>query len=135
MKLHVVHNIDATGLWEKNGLAPDGYVQRWFVMECMRRMDAYVPYRSGAFRKMAFAVPDGVVYQGRMARFLYYGKVMVGIESGSAWAKPNEPKKVINKDLEYYRVKNPLAGALWDKRMWAEHKEDILKSLPIGGKR
>lgn len=135
MNLHVVHNINAPGVWEKNGLAPGGHVQQWLVMECMRQMDEYLPYRSGAFRKMAFAVPDGVVYIGPMARFLYYGKVMVGIESGSAWAKPNEPKKVTSKDLDYYRVKNPLAGPFWDKRMWADHKDDILKSLPIGEKK
>lgn len=42
---------------------------------------------------VAAAPPEG--------RFLYMGKVMVGIYSRSAWAKKGEKKEVINKNLVY----------------------------------
>lgn len=142
MKLHMVHNIDAAGIWEKNGLAPDGRVQRWFVMECMQRMDAYLPYRTGASSKMAFVVPDGVVYIGPHFRMLYYGKVMVdpvyhcgGFMTPDGWrSRKGVPKVESSRDIQYDKTKNKLAGPLWDKRMWADHKDDILRSLPIGEK-
>ena len=80
---------------------------------------------------------DGfLVWNSVKAKFLYYGKVMVGKFSRSAWAKKNEEKEVINKKLKYSKVVNPKAGAFWfenakkiNKKRWV----DIMKR--IGGGR
>ena len=129
MNVHVVHNIRAQGLLQKNGLEPDGRVQKFLVSECDRRMVDYLPYRSGAQIKNRYVVPDGIVFQGRYARFLYYGKVMVGVESGSPWARPKEIKRATDRPLQYDTTKNPLAGPLWDKRMWENHRDDIIRAV------
>ena len=131
----MVHNIDAHAVLKHKGLDAGGKVQQFFVQECDRYMSAYLPARSGLQMKNRFLVPDGIVYGGPYAKFLYYGKVMVGIESGSPWAKKDEPKRVTNQDLLYDKTKNPQAGAFWDKRMWVEHRDDILQSMAkvIGG--
>lgn len=47
------------------------------------------------------------------ARFLYYGKLMVGKNSRSAWARPNETKVVTDKDIVYSKDKNPNAQKEW----------------------
>lgn len=47
------------------------------------------------------------------ARFLYEGKVMVGRESKSAYAKAGETKVVTAKELQYSKDKNPHAGKKW----------------------
>ena len=46
---------------------------------------------------------DLVVYQGPYAKFLYYGKVMLGKVSRKAWANKGETKEVTNKKLTYQR--------------------------------
>ena len=58
------------------------------------------------------------------AKYQYYGKVMVGIESGSAYARKGEKKVVINKNLVYHG--GGLRGSFWFQRMKEIHITTII---------
>lgn len=41
------------------------------------------------------------------AKFLYYGKVMIGVVSHSPWAKRDEDKKVTSKNIKFGKDRKP----------------------------
>jgi hypothetical protein len=59
------------------------------------------------------------------ARFQYYGKVMIGEHSRSAWAKRGERKVVTEKKLTYHGGGE--RGSFWFERMKAAHKPQIIE--------
>lgn len=104
----------------KRGLQPNGAAQLMLSNEVARHCDPYVPMSGGSsahMKNQRRVEPDGVVYPGPYARYLYFGKVMVG----------RAPKKVTDRDLKYHGA--PKRGAFWDKRMWKDKKHVILKSV------
>lgn len=126
-------------LMQSKGLGIGGRVQKFVDSECIRLMDPYTPRITGALIKTATLgtqIGSGVIEQASpYARYLYYGKLMVSKETGSAWAKHGESKVLTDKDLKYNKASNPQAGKMWFERMKADHKDDILagaKSL-VGG--
>lgn len=75
--------------------------------EIVRDCDSYVPLRTGFLKNSASASiaqkNDQIVYKAPYAKFQYYGKGMVGIRSGKAWANEGETKVLNGKDLHYGR--------------------------------
>lgn len=98
---------------KEKGLTAGGDVQRFHTNNVLRRIVKYMPYRSGATIELTQAQTDinkpEIVTDTPYARYLYYGKVMVG----------RPPKQVTDRDLKYTRTKNPLAGPFWDRRLKA----------------
>ena len=128
MKLHTVSNLDNAGtILRKRGLEPNGRVQRFFTGECARRMDKYIPFQQGILKDTRIIDPDRITYITPYAKFQYYGKVMVGIKSGSPWAEKGERKVVTARDLKHHGA--PTRGPFWDKRMWEAQKTTILNSV------
>ncbi len=134
----------ANQLLQERGLNTGGRVQRFIDQECIRLMDPYTPRRQGNLIKAATLgtkIGSGVIVQAApQARYLYYGKLMVSSETGSAYAIHGESKVLANpeKELKYYKGANPKAGKLWFERMKEDHKESILagaKLLVAGGRR
>lgn len=128
---------DAETMLKKRGLEPNGRVQRLFTQSCAREMDPYTPMSAGSgahMKNIKNIQPDAVIYPGPYSRFLYYGKVMIGILTGSAWAKRGEKKIVTEEDLTYHGA--PLRGKKWDARMWKDKKEKIVSEVAraAGGK-
>lgn len=105
------------------GLTANGSVQSFHTNNVLRKIIKYMPYRTSATIKLTIAQTDinsrYIVTDVPYGKYLYYGKVMVGVHSGSAWARENEPKKVINKNLEYTKIKHPQAGPFWDRALSA----------------
>lgn len=95
------------------GLSVDGDVQQFHTANALRRIQKYMPYRSGTLiKRTIIASPISrplIEVPGPTACYLYYGKVMVG--------KP--PKQPIDKDLKYTKTKNPQAGPFWDRALVA----------------
>lgn len=108
---------------DSHGLNKNGDVQRYHTNNVMRRMTKYMPYLTGASIKLMInqtSLDTGqIVLQEPQARYLYYGKVMVG----------KAPKTVTDKDLNYTKIKNKLAGSFWDRRMWAAEGDVIQREL------
>lgn len=129
-------------LMSERGLNSGGRVQKFIDQECIRLMDPYTPRIHGNLIKAATLgtkIGSGTIVQAApQARYLYYGKLMVSKETGSAWASHGESKVLASpeKDLKYNTDANPKAGKLWFERMKADHKESILagaRKLAAGG--
>jgi hypothetical protein len=124
----VVFNMDsAAEILRRRGLEPNGRIQRMFTARCAAEMDPYVPMQQGVLKNTRIIDVDSVTYNMPYARFQYYGKVMVGEKSRSAYAKLGERKVVIDKDLQHHGA--PKRGPFWDKRMWADKKMKILDDI------
>lgn len=95
------------------GLTAGGDVQRFHTQNVLRRIQKYMPYRTGATIKTMIAQTDiskpEIVLHVPHGRYIYHGKVMVG----------NAPKVVTDKPLHYTKTKNPLAGPYWDRALKA----------------
>ena len=113
----------------RRGLDKCGRVQKYIDSEVLRLSAPYLPHDGGNLERngrMSTEIGSGEVnYTAPQSRYLYHGKVMVGEQSRSAWAKPNEKKVVINKDINYQG--GGKRGAYWLERMKADHKGDILR--------
>lgn len=84
--------------------------------EVVKDTDKFVPFRQGNVSQSAIrsisSDNDYIIYKGPYARFLYFGKVMVGIVTNRPWAKKGEIKKVTGRALTYGGA-HPLACARW----------------------
>lgn len=79
-------------------------------------------------------VDNMVIYPGPYARFLYYGKLMIDPDTGSAWARENATKIVTGKDLNIKQSTNPKAQSHWfeaskslNKKKWVKVAEKAVK--------
>lgn len=112
MKVSLIMN-PAQRILRNKGLLADGKVQAFHTQNALRRIVKYMPYRTGTLIKLAIAQTDiskpRIVTEAPQAKYLYYGKVMVG----------RAPKTVTNRDLSYTKTKNPQAGAFWDRALSA----------------
>ena len=98
---------------KSKGLTPGGDVQRFHTQNVLRRIQKYMPYRTGATIKTMIAQTDinnpEIVLDVPHGRYIYYGKAMEG----------PPPKTVTDRDLVYTKTKNPLAGPFWDRALKA----------------
>lgn len=120
---------DINTLLSTRGLEPMGRVQKYIDSSVLRLSSPKVPFLSGMLEKsgnLHTIVGSGLVqYNTPYARFLYYGKLMVGEQSHSPWAKQGEIKVLTERDLQYNGA--PIRGSFWFERMKAEHKDSILR--------
>ena len=104
------------------GLEPNGRVQKFFVEECAKAMDRYVPMRRGELRKY-YIQGNNIVYDQEYAKYQYYG-----IRGDGTHAIDPEKRD---------RSKHPLATSYWDEKMWTAHGTDITQRIQkrfFGGK-
>ena len=96
--------------------------QQYIDNEVLRLSDPYLPMQSGMLKKLGIlgtVLGSGeVVWNGPYARYLYYGKLMVG----------RAPKKLTGTNLTFHGGRNsPPRGAFWFERMKADKKDQILR--------
>lgn len=116
---------------DRLGVTAKGDVQRFHTANVRRRIQKYMPYRSGATIKLMTVqspVDEPFIHVDvPFARMLYYGKVMVDPKTGAAgfltangWrSRKGVPKVVSSRDIEYDKTKNPQAGPFWDRHLVA----------------
>lgn len=116
-------------LLRDKGLTVNGDIQQFHTENVKKRMTKYMPFLTGALIKQTIVQTDisssKIVTQAPQARYLFYGKVMVdpkyncgGFLGSDGWfSRPGVPKVLTDRNLEYTKTKNPLAGPRWDKRM------------------
>lgn len=92
--------------------------QKFVDSEVLRLSDKYIPFKTGFLKKSGILGTDigsgTVEWIAPYARYLYYGKVMVG----------KAPKKVTDIDLAY--AGEPQKGSFWFERMKIDHKQEII---------
>ena len=125
------------------GLGADGAVQAFHTQNVLRRIKKYMPYRSEGhpFYKITVAQTDihkpEIVTDTPYAKYLFYGKVMVdpkinaaGFMTPEGWRSRKGCTKVLtNRDLVYFRGKNPQAGSRWDKALSANEGAALVADL------
>ncbi len=125
--MNVVVNIDDAGkMLRKRGLEINGKVQRFFTNECAKHMDPYIPMQSGILKNTRVIKPNRVTYIMPYSQFHYYGMLMIGITSRSAYAMQGERKEVTDVELKHHGA--PKRGPFWDRRMWSDKKFTIVNS-------
>ena len=123
------------------GIDARGDVQRFHTANVLRRIQKYMPYRTGATIHLMVAqspVGDPFIHVDvPYARMLYYGKVMVdpvthaaGFLTENGWRSRRGVKKVkSNRDIQYDKSKNPRAGPFWDRRLVASEGNQMSAEL------
>ena len=127
MTILTVNTRDTLTILKKRGLEPNGRVQKILTNEIARHSDKYTPFNIGTTKNTKAVLDDAIIYNGPYSRFIWYGKVMVGIESNSAFAKLDEEKRVTETDLKYNGA--PVRGKQWVFRMWQDKKDVIIKTV------
>ena len=101
----------------------------------MTSMEKYMPKRTGTFINVTKGMSAAIAGSGTVVaaappfgRFLYEGKVMVGEESRSPWAKRGERKEVINKNLDYDKSANPDVTDHWFDTAKKKHLKSWLRT-------
>ncbi|MDJ8951066.1 minor capsid protein [Clostridium perfringens] len=101
----------------KRKLQDGGPAQQLFTKECALCFNNYVPFKSGTLKDLDVQVNlDNIVYYAPYARKQYYENKGNGIGGVS---------------------RNGRRGKLWDKRGFADHKDEIIDKVAsfVGGKR
>ena len=109
------------------GLGSSGDAQAFHTQNVLRRIKKYMPFRTGLTYKITVAQTDihkpEIVTDTPYAKYLFHGKVMIDPKLGVAgfltpegWrSRSNCIKVLTDRDLEYFRGKNPQAGPRWDR--------------------
>lgn len=97
-----------------------------------RYMSPYTPMVTGMLRDNVEISKDGVRYLSPYARYLYNGQLMVSSVTGSAWAKHDEPPKVLAnppKELRYSHDVSPLATSHWGQAAMDAKGDSIVAEI------
>ncbi len=123
------------------GVTARGDVQKFHTANVRRRIQKYMPYRTGATIKLMIVQSPAdepfIHVDAPYARMLYYGKVMVDPDTGAAgfltkngWRSRKGVKKVeSSRKIKYDQTKNPKAGPFWDRRLIAEEGPAMQQDL------
>lgn len=118
-------------IMKRLGVTAQGDVQRFHTANVRRRIQRYMPYRSGATIKlMIVQSPTDMPFihvDVPYARMLYHGKVMVdpktraaGFLTPNGWrSRKGVPKVASDRDIQYDKSKNERAGPYWDRALMA----------------
>lgn len=86
----------------------------------MTSMVPFMPKQTGTFINVTRAMSAAIAGSGKVVaaapphgRFLYEGKVMIDPDTGSPWARKGAKKEATNKDLDFFKGKNPNVQARW----------------------
>lgn len=105
------------------GIDPRGDVQKFHTQNVLRRIQRYMPYRSGMTIKVMIAQTDvsrpEIILDVPYGKYLFYGKAMEGAP----------PKAVTDRDLHYTKTKNPKAGPRWDRALSAAEGAQMADDL------
>ena len=132
MKLDVQVNVDADKILKKYGLGQSKEAQRFLAEDVERLCQPYVPMSAGSGAHMVNAArveDDRIIYPGPYAHYVYEGKVMgpnYTDGKGRFWSG-KAPKEYTGKELQYHGA--PKRGKHWDKRMMADHGDEVKRDM------
>ncbi len=124
----VIKTKSLQSIYRSLGLEDKGKVQAFLDKTVADNLRKYVSRKSGTQEKsipIASKYGSGkVIINVPYARFQAEGKVMVGVESHSPWARKGERKVVTSRNLTYHSEK--LRGKHPFERMKADKRDRIL---------
>lgn len=113
-------------IYSSLGLKEKGKVQQFLGKTVADNLKKYVSFKSGVQESSVNPINGGkqVIINVPYARFQAEGKVMIGVNSKSPWAKRGERKVVTGRKLTYHS--NILRGSHPFERMKADKGNKIL---------
>lgn len=119
MKIKITSSFDVQKILDKRGLGKDQRARKYLANRVRLRCMPYTPRAQGTLSSTSQITKEGnaVVWNQPYAQYQYYGKVMAG----------RAPKHYTGEDLHHHRA--PMRGPYWDKRMMADHANDIEKDV------
>lgn len=91
------------------------------AVQAAKDTEPYVPMLTGSFKNRTQVKDNLIIYPGPYARYLYYGKLMVDPETGSAWVRKGASKVVTDKNLVFTQTVHPDAQDHWFDASKAEN--------------
>lgn len=73
----------------------------------------YVPALNISLSNRTRVDGSEIIYPGPYARYLYYGKLMIDPETGSAWARKGATKVLTDKNLVFTKSRHSMAQSHW----------------------
>lgn len=119
MKIKVTSNFDVQKILDSRGLGKEKRARKYLANRVRLRCMPYTPRRQGTLSNTSHITNSGdaVVWDQPYAHYHYRGEVMAG----------RAPKRYTGKALNHRG--SPIRGPEWDKRMMADHREDIEKDV------
>lgn len=100
--------INKNGIKTSLGIDPNGAMQKFFVAECVRRMDKYVPMDEGNLREKITIGKNYVDYNVPYASVQYEGYI---------------------KGTKITKYTTPNTYPHWDKKMWSAEGDLVIKTI------
>lgn len=94
-----------------NQLSPRA--EHTLAIQMAKDTEQYVPAKTKSLANRTQVNGDTIIYPGRYARFLYYGKLMIDPKTGSAWAPKGATKVLTGKDLNISQAVHGKAQSHW----------------------
>jgi hypothetical protein len=91
-----------------------------------RYFNKYVPRDSSVLKDTYELDPGKVTYTSVYAHFQWEGRVMVGQNSGSPWARSREKKVYTNRNLQYTY---PKATSHWEETAYKNDKAAVARQI------
>lgn len=140
MSVKVTTKINVGEILRRRGLGDSDRVRKYLASQVRKRSDPYVPFRQGTLKDTAQVSPGGtqVIYTQPYSNYQYRGLVMgPNVLTSEGWRSMAKKggKYYTGKELEH-KSDNGMRGPYWDKRMLANHRDDLEKDVAdaIGGK-
>lgn len=93
------------------------------AVQAQKDTEPYAPARTGSMSQRTRVIGNQIVYPGPYARYLYYGKLMVDPETGSAYARKGTTKVLTDKNLVFTTAMHQNAQSHWFEASKAENLE------------
>lgn len=97
------------------------------AVQIAKDTEPFVPARNKSLVNRTQVVDNTIIYPGPYARFIYYGKLMIDPDTGSAWARPGSTKVVTGTDLDIKTDVHSLAQSHWFEASKAMNKKNWVK--------
>lgn len=108
--------------------------QYFLDSQVMTDMVPYMPMQTGNFIQRTRAMSAAIAGSGKvvaaappMGRFLYEGKVMVGVDSRSPFARYGEKKVATDRDLQYSTAAHPKVEKKWFDAAKRDHGSEWVR--------
>lgn len=83
------------------------------AVQMAKDTEPYVPALTKSLANRTMVNKNIIIYPGPYARYLYYGKLMVDPQTGSAWARKGVSKVLTDKNLVFTQSVHPKATSHW----------------------
>lgn len=97
--------------------------QHILAVQAAKDTEPFTPMQTGDLKNRTQVNDDSIIYPGPKSRYLYYGKLMVDPNTGSAWAKEGVTKVLTDKNLVFSKEAHSQAQPHWFEASKAQNLE------------